>query len=74
MLINVELIFFFFLYVFSLQEKIVAPHLKIDYNTVCTVKLEKPEQNPSITSKLSLLFRWPFLLGNDDKQSRKDDL
>jgi len=56
------------------KERIVAPHLKINYNTVCAVKLEKPEQNPSITSKLSLLFRWPFVQGNDDKQSRKDEL
>jgi multiple inositol-polyphosphate phosphatase/2,3-bisphosphoglycerate 3-phosphatase len=67
----VELILFIFSFV---QERIVAPHLKIDYNTVCAVKLEKPEQNPSITSKLSLLFRWPFVHGNDDKQSRIDDL
>jgi hypothetical protein len=55
---------------YIVQERIVAPHLKIDYNTV----LEKPEQNPSIASKLSLLFRWPFVQGNDDKQSCKDDL
>ncbi|XP_059457969.1 uncharacterized protein LOC132187617 isoform X2 [Corylus avellana] len=34
------------------KERIVAPHLKIDYNKVCAVKLEKPEQNPSITSCL----------------------
>ncbi|KAF3433356.1 hypothetical protein FNV43_RR24458 [Rhamnella rubrinervis] len=55
------------------KEKIVAPHLKHDYTTVCNVKLDKEEQKP-VTSKLSLLFRWLFSMGKDDKWSQKDDL
>ncbi|KAA8534029.1 hypothetical protein F0562_031546 [Nyssa sinensis] len=34
------------------KEKIVTPHLKHDYNTVCNVKLEQPEYKP-VTGKLS---------------------
>ncbi|XP_018811216.2 multiple inositol polyphosphate phosphatase 1 [Juglans regia] len=55
------------------KEGIVAPHLKSDYHTVCSVKLTKAKQNPSLTSRLAMLFRWLFL-GNDDKWSHKDDL
>lgn len=47
-----------------LQERIVAPHLKHDYNSVCNAKLEEKEEKPS---KLSQLFRWLFSLGNGDK-------
>uniref|UniRef100_A0A2N9GRX3 Multiple inositol polyphosphate phosphatase 1 n=1 Tax=Fagus sylvatica TaxID=28930 RepID=A0A2N9GRX3_FAGSY len=54
------------------KEKTVYPHRNSNYNTVCKVKLETPEQKPSITSKLSLLFRWLFS-GNDDKHSHKDE-
>ncbi|CAK7325916.1 unnamed protein product [Dovyalis caffra] len=55
------------------KEKIVAPHLKYDYNSVCTAKVEEPEQKP-VTSKLSQLFRWLFSLQNDDTRPTKDDL
>lgn len=48
-----------------LQERIVAPHLKHDYNSVCNAKLEEKEVKPA--SKLSQLFRWLFSLGNGDK-------
>lgn len=50
------------------QERIVASHLKHDYNSVCNVKLEQQEQKP-VASKLSQLFRWMFSLGNGDKSS-----
>ncbi|KAB1217659.1 Multiple inositol polyphosphate phosphatase 1 [Morella rubra] len=56
------------------KERIVAPHLKSDYNTLCNVNPVKAEQCPSTTSKSSLLFRWLSWLWNDDKGSRKDDL
>ncbi|KAJ6902349.1 LOW QUALITY PROTEIN: multiple inositol polyphosphate phosphatase 1-like isoform X1 [Populus alba x Populus x berolinensis] len=55
------------------KEKIVAPHLKHDYNSLCTVHLEAPEQKP-VASKLSQLFRWLFSMHNDDTSSSKDDL
>lgn len=55
------------------KEKIVAPHLKHDYNSMCTVHLEAPEQKP-VASKLSQLFRWLFSMQNDDSPSTKDDL
>ncbi|ONI01269.1 hypothetical protein PRUPE_6G130900 [Prunus persica] len=51
-----------------MPERIVAPHLKHDYNSVCNVKLEQQEQKP-VASKLSQLFRWMFSLGNGDKRS-----
>ena len=47
------------------KERIVAPHLKHDYNSVCNAKLEEKEVKPA--SKLSQLFRWLFSLGNGDK-------
>lgn len=47
------------------QERIVAPHLKHDYNSACNVKLEEQEQKP-VASKLSQLFRWMFSLGTGD--------
>ncbi|CAB4270998.1 unnamed protein product [Prunus armeniaca] len=50
------------------KERIVAPHLKHDYNSVCDVKLEQQEQKP-VASKLSQLFRWMFSLGNGEKSS-----
>lgn len=59
---------------YAFQERIVAPHLKHDYTTVCKAKEEKEEP---ATSKLSLLFRWLlsiFSLGKDDKWSQKDEL
>uniref|UniRef100_A0A6N2KW43 Uncharacterized protein n=1 Tax=Salix viminalis TaxID=40686 RepID=A0A6N2KW43_SALVM len=56
-----------------LGEKIVAPHLKHDYNSVCTVQQEEPEHKPA-TSKLSRLFRWLFTMQNDDTQHTKDEL
>ncbi|XP_062177714.1 uncharacterized protein LOC133882530 [Alnus glutinosa] len=50
------------------KERIVAPHLKIDYTTVCTKKPGITRAEPFYnTSKLSQL-------GNDDKRSRKDEL
>ncbi|KAJ6768185.1 MULTIPLE INOSITOL POLYPHOSPHATE PHOSPHATASE 1-LIKE [Salix koriyanagi] len=55
------------------KEKIVAPHLKHDYNSVCTVQPEEPEHKPA-TSKLSRLFRWLFPMQDDDTQHTKDEL
>ncbi|KAJ6900100.1 hypothetical protein NC652_026289 [Populus alba x Populus x berolinensis] len=55
------------------KEKIVAPHLKHDYDSVCTAKLEEPEQKPA-SSKLSQLFRCLLSLQNDDTRSTKDGL
>uniref|UniRef100_A0A6N2KEM7 Multiple inositol polyphosphate phosphatase 1 n=1 Tax=Salix viminalis TaxID=40686 RepID=A0A6N2KEM7_SALVM len=56
-----------------LLEKIVAPHLKHDYDSVCTAKLEEPEQKP-VSNKLSQLFRCLLSLQNDDTQSTGDEL
>ncbi|KAJ4720125.1 putative Multiple inositol polyphosphate phosphatase 1 [Melia azedarach] len=52
------------------KERIVDPHLKYDYNTLCNVKtkVQKPE-----TSK-SWLFHWLFSLWKDDTQSSKVEL
>ncbi|KAK9283426.1 hypothetical protein L1049_011668 [Liquidambar formosana] len=55
------------------KERIVAPHLKQGYDTVCNVRVEEIEQKPE-ASKLSQLFSWLFSLGNDDKRSHKVDL
>ncbi|XP_048326107.1 uncharacterized protein LOC107413891 isoform X1 [Ziziphus jujuba] len=58
------------------KERIVAPHLKHDYDTVCNANVETEVQMPA-TSKLSLLFRWLlsiFSPGKDDKRSQKDEL
>ncbi|CAK9173512.1 unnamed protein product [Ilex paraguariensis] len=55
------------------KERIVAPHLKHDYNTVCNVKLELPEPKPA-TSKLLQFFHWLFSLRNDDSQSHQVEL
>lgn len=38
------------------KEKIVNPHLKHDYNTVCNVKLQKSEPKPETTSARSSSF------------------
>lgn len=67
------LIIEFILLFASLQENIVYPHLKSNYNQVCMVKREAPEQKPSMASKLSQLFQL-FSLGNDGKQTHKDEL
>lgn len=55
------------------KENIVYPHLKSNYNQVCMVKQETPEQKPSMASKLSQLFQF-FSLGNDGKQTHEDEL
>ncbi|KAK7847368.1 multiple inositol polyphosphate phosphatase 1 [Quercus suber] len=55
------------------KENIVYPHLKSNYNQVCMVKRETPEQKPSMASKLSQLFQL-FSLGNDGKQTHEDEL
>ncbi|CAL5363917.1 unnamed protein product [Camellia sinensis] len=41
------------------KERIVAPHLKYDYNTICNLQSENPEPM-ALTSKLSQMFRWLF--------------
>ncbi|CAL5343685.1 unnamed protein product [Camellia sinensis] len=56
------------------KERIVAPHLKHDYNTICNLKSEGQEQIP-FTSKLSQMFRWLFSQrSNDDTRSAKAEL
>ncbi|EXB29259.1 Multiple inositol polyphosphate phosphatase 1 [Morus notabilis] len=58
------------------KETIVAPHLKHNFITLCTVKLDKQEPNLA-TIKFSQLVRWLlsfFLPGKDDTRSGKDDL
>lgn len=55
------------------QERLVTPHLKHDYNSVCNGKLEQADDKP-VTSKLSRLFRWLFSLENDDERSHKVEL
>ncbi|KAM5556749.1 hypothetical protein ABKV19_024242 [Rosa sericea] len=50
------------------KEKVVAPHLKHDYNAVCNIKAGQQEQKPA-TSKLSQLFRWLLSKGNDDTRN-----
>ncbi|KAJ7959606.1 Multiple inositol polyphosphate phosphatase 1 [Quillaja saponaria] len=47
------------------KERIVSPHLKHDFNTVCNVKLEHPEQKAT-SSKIYLMFQWLFSLGKGD--------
>lgn len=51
-----------------LQERVVAPHLKHDYNAVCNIKPGQQEQKPA-TSKLFQLFRWLLSKGNDDTRN-----
>ncbi|XP_043724998.1 multiple inositol polyphosphate phosphatase 1-like isoform X2 [Telopea speciosissima] len=46
------------------KERIVNPHLKHDYDSLCSSKLEAQEPKP-VTSKLTQLYRW--LLGQDGK-------
>lgn len=41
----------------TFKENIVLPHRKSDYNAICSVKLEKPDQKGS-TGILSMLFGW----------------
>ncbi|KAI8032712.1 Multiple inositol polyphosphate phosphatase 1 [Camellia lanceoleosa] len=41
------------------KERIVAPHLKYDYNTICNLESENPKPM-ALTSKLSQMFRWLF--------------
>lgn len=74
---NLKKVCVFFVY---LQERIVKPHLKEDFNTVCNIdlgqveeKLKESEHKP-VVSKLSQLFRWIFPLGNDVTRSRKVEL
>ncbi|GMP69509.1 hypothetical protein CsSME_00028737 [Camellia sinensis var. sinensis] len=56
------------------KERIVAPHLKHDYNTICNLNSEGQEQIP-FTSKLSQMFRWLFSQrSNDDTRSAKAEL
>nr|XP_016448354.1 PREDICTED: multiple inositol polyphosphate phosphatase 1-like [Nicotiana tabacum] len=45
------------------KERIVAPHLKHDYNALCNINLEQKEKN-SAPSKLSQMFSWFFSLRN----------
>ncbi|GKU92169.1 hypothetical protein SLEP1_g5934 [Rubroshorea leprosula] len=52
------------------KERVVVPHMKHDYHALCKAKLEQPVQKPA-TSKLILLFRWLFSLGNDDTSQRQ---
>ncbi|KAG5558036.1 hypothetical protein RHGRI_008069 [Rhododendron griersonianum] len=52
------------------KERIVAPHLKHNYNTLCNLKSEEPEQM-SLTSKLSEMLRSQR---SNDPQSTKVEL
>ncbi|KAL5545391.1 hypothetical protein UlMin_005078 [Ulmus minor] len=54
------------------KERIVDPHLKNNYTTVCTAKLDKPKPQ---TSKFSVLNQWLlsfFSSGSDDKRSHEE--
>lgn len=53
------------------KERILEPHMKDDYNAICTVK-EKVVPEPA-PSKLSSLFSW-FSWKSDEKESHKVDL
>lgn len=55
------------------KERIVAPHLKHDYNTICNLKIEEPKQMP-LTSKLWQLFRWLFPQRSNVAESAKLEL
>lgn len=57
-----------FIYPFFFQESIVAPHLKHNYDKLCNLKMEEPEQT-SLTSKLPEMVR--FSQSSDDPQSTK---
>ncbi|KAH7854323.1 hypothetical protein Vadar_012552 [Vaccinium darrowii] len=50
------------------KESIVAPHLRHNYDKLCNLKMEEPEQT-SVTSKLSETVR--FSQSSDDPQSTK---
>ncbi|KAI5407694.1 hypothetical protein KIW84_053807, partial [Lathyrus oleraceus] len=50
------------------KEKIVAPHRKHDYDTVCNAKLE---QKPS-GSKIFQILQWFFQLGKGDKYPKDE--
>jgi multiple inositol-polyphosphate phosphatase/2,3-bisphosphoglycerate 3-phosphatase len=54
--------------IFFLQEKIVAPHRKHDYDTVCNAK---PEQKPT-GSKIFQTFQWLSSLGKGDKYPKDE--
>ncbi|XP_058183813.1 uncharacterized protein LOC131301491 isoform X1 [Rhododendron vialii] len=55
------------------KERIVAPHLKHDYNTLCDLKIEEPGRM-LLTSKLWQIFRWLFPQRSNDTQSAKQEL
>ncbi|XAR71902.1 Multiple inositol-polyphosphate phosphatase [Bertholletia excelsa] len=46
------------------KERIVIPHLKHDYNTICNMKVEEPEQL-SLISKLTRMLRTLFFQNDD---------
>ncbi|XP_042480281.1 multiple inositol polyphosphate phosphatase 1-like isoform X2 [Macadamia integrifolia] len=50
------------------KERIVNPHLKHDYDSLCSKKSEGQEPKP-VTSKLTQLYRWLFW---QDGNTRKD--
>ncbi|XP_052187707.1 uncharacterized protein LOC127798286 [Diospyros lotus] len=55
------------------KERIVAPHLKHDFNAMCNLRgAEQPEQKPP-TSKLLQIFRWFFPLGSDNTLTAKEN-
>ncbi|XP_006353427.1 multiple inositol polyphosphate phosphatase 1 isoform X1 [Solanum tuberosum] len=54
------------------KEKIVAPHLKHDYNMLCDVIEQK--QKDSASSKLSQILTWFWSLRNAGSLGQKDDL
>lgn len=58
---------------FVLQDKIVAPHLKHEFNAICNLK-QDPARKAEIGSKFSQFLRWIFRWGNDDTQSHGGEL
>ncbi|GFZ15061.1 histidine acid phosphatase family protein [Actinidia rufa] len=57
----------------NMLDRIVDPHLKHNYNTICNPKLEHPEQM-SLTSKLSRMFRWLFFSQRSDDTDYAQEL
>ncbi|KAK8629628.1 hypothetical protein V6N13_078461 [Hibiscus sabdariffa] len=54
------------------KDKIVEPHLKHNYDTLCNPNLDQPPKPES--SMLSQPFRWLFGWGSDDGQARGVEL
>ncbi|KAL8093694.1 uncharacterized protein LOC141693511 isoform X1 [Apium graveolens] len=56
------------------KERIVVPHLKHDYNKVCTAISEEASEQNFLIFKLKQMFGWLFSPKNSGKQNHKVEL